>query len=402
MPAFEGEQVVDGVKVSVRAEPGVFPAGAQLQIRRATDVQEQQASEAVQAVRGESKNVAESYTFDIKVLGADGKEVQPTQSQKVKVSFSLPEVADENLQTQVYHVSADEATRELSAESLDVSTQATPETGKQTTAVVETTGFSLYTVEFTYNDLQYVMPGDTQVPLSTILAAVGLAGEVSAAEVSNPELFSASNETGEWVLTARQAFDTTEWLKVTINDVTYEIAVTDSETQTVSYVERHWDGTRVIAESKTHEAKPFPTNSTTIPSGWYVAEGRVQVNSPVSITGDTHLILSNKADGLFPGCSVILAGIYVPRGCTLHIYGQDLGSGDSGTLYVGSQNGAGIGGYPGHEGGDVVVHGGHVQAQGGENCAGIGSSDGGNGGTVTVNGGYDKDAATEQCHRCRR
>ena len=217
-------------------------------------------------------------------------------------------------------------------------------------------------MEFTYNDLQYVMPGDTQVPLSTVISAVGLAGEVSAAEVSNPQLFSASNEAGEWVLTTRQAFGTTEWLKVTINDVTYQIAVTDSETQTVSYVERHWDEVqkKVVAESKTREAKPFPTNSTTIPGGWYVAEGRVQANSRVSIAGDTHLILSNKADGLFPGCTVILAGIYVPRGCTLHIYGQAANSGDSGTLYANSGNGAGIGGYPGHEGGDVVVHGGRA------------------------------------------
>lgn len=291
MPAFEGEQVVDGVRVSASAEAGTFPAGARLRVSKATQAQERQAGEAVGEVRDEGVTVAESHTFDVEVLDANDTPVQPTEGHKVEVSFTQAEVADKNLQTQVYHITEDAATGELAAQNLEATTQPTPETGEPTTVVVQTDGFSLYTVEFTYNDLQYVMPGDTQVPLSTVLAAVGLTGEVSAAKVSNSQLLSASNETGEWVVTAHQAFGTTEWLKVTINDVTYQIAVTDSETQTVSYVERHWDEVqkKVVAESKTREAKPFPTNSTTIPGGWYVAEGSIQVNSRVSITGDTHL-----------------------------------------------------------------------------------------------------------------
>ena len=79
------------------------------------------------------------------------------------------------------------------------------------------------------------------------------------------------------------------------------------------------------------------------------------MNSRVSITGDTHLILSNKVSGLYPGCMMRVSGIYVPRGCTLHIYGQDLNSGDSSYLVVDSWNGAGIGGYSGHEGGNVTA-----------------------------------------------
>ena len=44
------------------------------------------------------------------------------------------------------------------------------------TATAETNGFSLYTVEFTYDNKQYVLPGDSEVELSEILDTVGLTG----------------------------------------------------------------------------------------------------------------------------------------------------------------------------------------------------------------------------------
>ena len=59
------------------------------------------------------------------------------------------------------------------------------------TAIAETDGFSLYTVEFTYDSKQYVLPGDSELALSEILDTVGLTGEVSAVEVSDENLFSA-------------------------------------------------------------------------------------------------------------------------------------------------------------------------------------------------------------------
>ncbi len=87
---------------------------------------------------------------------------------------------------------------------------------------------SAYTVEFTYDGNQYVMPGDSSVRLRAILNEIGLTGEAVAVEISDTTLFSASNATGEWIVTAHRAFDTTEWMKVTINGVVYEIVVTDT------------------------------------------------------------------------------------------------------------------------------------------------------------------------------
>ena len=59
-----------------------------------------------------------------------------------------------------------------------------------------------YTMEFTWDGKQYVMAGDSSVALSEILAALGLTGEVTEVTVSKSALFSASNETGEWIVTA--------------------------------------------------------------------------------------------------------------------------------------------------------------------------------------------------------
>ena len=239
--AFEQSRTVNGVVVTVKAEPGVFPAGAELSVETVPVYQQQQADAAVDEVRDGNQNVAVSYTFDIKVIDPEtGEEYQPAEGQTVSVSFALAEVADENLETQVYHVTEDETTGEMTAESLDVNTETTPETGEETTAVVETDGFSIYTVEFTYNTLEYVLPGGTSVPMSEILTTLDLTGEVTAVEISDTSLFSASNETGEWIVTAHKAFSTTEWMKVTINGVVYEITVTDdpgttTETRTVTW-----------------------------------------------------------------------------------------------------------------------------------------------------------------------
>ena len=228
MIEFDRSIDVDGVKISVKAEPGVFPEDAVLSAETVSDTQQKVVDAAVNEVREEDQIVAASYTFDIKVINAEtGYEYQPDKDQSVSVSFILHEVADENLETQVYHITEDESTGELTAESLNVNTEITLETGDDTTAVVETDSFSIYTVEFTYNDLQYVLSGDASIPMSEILTTLGLTGEVTNVEISNSSIFSASNKTGEWVVTTHQPFFTTEWMKVMINGVMYKITVTD-------------------------------------------------------------------------------------------------------------------------------------------------------------------------------
>ena len=218
---FDQSKTLNGVVVRVQAEAGVFPADAELSVSRVPVMKRREAEEAIEEVRDEDVNVAVSYTFDIKVVDPDTREeLQPAEGQSVSVSFALEEVADENLETAVYHVT--EEAGELTAEELEV-------TGEDTIATIETDGFSIYTVEFTYENLEYVMQGDTSVALSEILAEVGLTGEVMAVEINDESLFSASDESGAWIVTAHRAFSSKEWMKVTINGVVYEITVTDQQ-----------------------------------------------------------------------------------------------------------------------------------------------------------------------------
>ena len=259
-----------------------------------------------------------------------------------------------------------------------------------------------YTVEFTRDGLEYVLPGDTSVAMSEILSALGLPGEVETVEVSNPGLFSASNATGEWVVTAHRTFSTTEWMKVTVGGVTYEIVVTDAELVSVTYIRRDWDESSYTVTERTETASATPVTSTSITWGtdgettWYVVNSDVEMSNRVTVKGTVNLILCD-------GCTMtfnkylydkrIAQGITVLKNNTLNIYGQ---SGDSGILNIASYPAtgtAGIGG--GASCGTINIYGGTITAKGSYSGsggvyvggAGIGSGYHGEGGTVTIYGG---------------
>jgi len=87
---------------------------------------------------------------------------------------------------------------------------------------------SSYTVEFTHKDLQYVLPGGTSVKLAKILDKLEIKGnKITEVECSDNNLFSATNESGEWVINSHKAFHTDEHLYVTIDGTKYNIKVTD-------------------------------------------------------------------------------------------------------------------------------------------------------------------------------
>ena len=235
-PAFHPEPVtMDGVEIKVSADEGVFPESAVFSVNKPKASEEKKIENIIEEERSGTEHVAASYTYDIKVLDADGNELQPEDGQKVEVSFSMAEVSNTNLDTNVYHISED-ASGQLSADVLQISEN-------DDTVTAETDGFSYYTVEFTYDEKQYVMQGDSTVALTDILSFVGVTkvdgsvaedSDITAVSVSDESLFSASNESGEWMVTAHQAFHTDEWMKVTVDVVEYEIVVTDATDVTVS------------------------------------------------------------------------------------------------------------------------------------------------------------------------
>lgn len=136
-PAFSQQAKLDGVTIKVSAGEGVFPEGAKLDVKKVSVAAQKKASDAVDEARDSSKEVATSYTFDIKVLNKNGAEVQPADDAKVNVSFATAEVAKQELTTEVFHI--DDETGK--AESLAVK-----ESG--TTAKVVVDGFSIYVITF--------------------------------------------------------------------------------------------------------------------------------------------------------------------------------------------------------------------------------------------------------------
>ena len=147
--------------------------------------------------------------------------------------------------------------------------------------------------------------------------------------------------------------------------------------ESAPYVERSWNGTQVVSETKTVTAVPVPSNGN-MTSGWYILNSNVTKSGRVeSITGDVHLILGD-------GYSLDVKGLYVPAGTTLTIYGQSAGTG---RLYSHPSGGAAIGGYKDHDNGRIVIHGGIIDAYGYDNCAGIGSNSGRTGDAIFIYGG---------------
>lgn len=386
---FNQSETVNGVVVSVSALPGVFPEGAALSVKRVPTYKQRQAGQAIDEVRDEDQNVATSYTFDIKVIDPETREeYQPGEGNAVAVSFTLSEAADANLETNVYHVTGEAGS--LTAEKLEADVDAGAET-----VTAESDGFSLYTVEFTYNSIEYVMQGGTSVALSDVLSFVGLSGEAEAVAVSDERLFSASDATGEWILTSHQAFTTPEWMKVTINGKVFEIAVTD-KTGNVAYLDDQGE------QQTKDDVTVLTTGDTATLTGWYVVRGTVTIAKRIEVSVEAHLILADGAALIAP------YGIHVGPGNALTIYGQAQNTGNlyinydtathtfNSASYDGQEN-AGIGGNANESAGSITINGGNLKVKGFSSGAGIGGgrygSDGGNiainsGKVLAVSGGY--------------
>lgn len=283
-PPFEQSAVLDGVRITVRSEPGAFPAG---------------------------------------------DELQPAAGCVVSVSFEMAEVADENLETNVYHIADD-----MTAERLDVTAE------DATTAVVETEGFSIYAVEFTYNTLQYVLEGGASAPLAEITTEVGLQGEPTPVCISDESLFCAAYEDGAWVIYSLRPFQTEEWMQVEIGGTTFTIAVTDSSDPVAKIGEEQYN----TLEAAIGAAKVGDTVT--------LLED-VTLSRPLEIANDNTLTLDLNGHTINRALTAPTAG-----GNVITVEGAL-------TLTDGKGGGTITGGNNAHDGGGVVVDGGELVMNGG-------------------------------------
>ena len=114
--AFQQEKEISGVLVTVKADPGVFPTGAKLQVKKVGKAAERKVDSALKEKLLENQeNLLQSMIFDISVLNKDGEEVQPDNTKgEVKVQFSHIPFLEENAEKQisVFHLDSVDATAE--------------------------------------------------------------------------------------------------------------------------------------------------------------------------------------------------------------------------------------------------------------------------------------------------
>lgn len=130
----------------------------------------------------------------------------------------------------------------------------------------------------------YTTEGRAAVPLDDILTAVGLQGKVTEAVSGNENLFSISNETGEWIVHVYCAFADPVWLRIKINDLIYEIAISNlSEIYTLFF--DHGDGSlpevQYVAEGM-NVAVPAPVRDGYVFLSWYSDHSVFDPTAPIT------------------------------------------------------------------------------------------------------------------------
>ena len=232
--AFDESITVDGVKVRVTADAGVFPEGATLKVKKLKGVEREEAREAVDE-KTDGLAIAKEYIFDITILDKEGNEIQPEG--KANISFETSEVADETLEAKVYHVKDNGK-----AEALDVDASGE-------IAQVETGGFSPYSLIFSYTDSSgttksiNLRVGETD-QIGPVLDKIGISnasqdarGGIAEAVSDAPDIVRVyEHEWAGWFLQAVAGDENEHHLTVTFKDG-YEVTVK------VTSHKHHWTAT---------------------------------------------------------------------------------------------------------------------------------------------------------------
>lgn len=159
----------------------------------------------------------------------------------------------------------------------------------------------------------------------------------------------------------------------------YTLQIVPPEPVDLTYLDEHGD------QQSEENYTVIDSATTAWESGWYAAEGEVNLSDRVTVTGDVNLVLKNGA--------VLTAakGVGIPAGASLTIYGQTNTEAAMGQLIATSDNyySDGIGRTNGEDGvGAITIVGGKINATGKNSGAGIaGYETAILGGVVTALGG---------------
>ncbi len=203
-------------------ESACFPMGTQLVVREVTEgaagyAQYYKATEEV--VAGENTEIKAVRFFDIAFVSGT-EEIEPQAPVAVTVTFPYDEDASGEGRVSVLHM-ADGA--EVVAASASVAEDANEVTASFANDEFSVYGFA-YTVDFTYDEYTYRLPGEGSILLSELFAALGIEADVAdveKVEYTDPEqLEIALQEDGDYLITSLKPFETEETLTITLKDGT--------------------------------------------------------------------------------------------------------------------------------------------------------------------------------------
>lgn len=228
-PAFSSEKTVDGVKVKVTADANVFPEGTTMEVKKVNLTSSEK--KLISLKQDSKQSTIKQYSFDITMKNKDGEEIEPDTSKgKIKVSFENELV--KMLSTDVYHLVSS-----TKAETLKLTKSTNKVTG-------ETSSFSTYVIDFTYDSSKiYYLYDDSSVLASKLLAQV-LSSDATIDEskitkvMSNKDYITASESD------PNTTDDVSEGATVTItydgNDYTINVKYTKTDTKATDGTTDAW------------------------------------------------------------------------------------------------------------------------------------------------------------------
>ena len=324
--------VDDGGVESVQAEPDLTDAVDASVMASVDDVDASATSgpDASGTAAGKKTEPMETSDFEVSVDGArirlrsestgdklDDAKVQVSE-RGVKTELGVDEAGSAEL---VRKVAYDASCVTTSGETLPVDVVSIEDTSDSVAVVDEDAEASVsFTVEFRYEGSLFVIEGMSQVPLASVLYAVGIRGMPASADdvtVSNPSLFHVFDDGGTLALGTKQAFKSNEWLLVRIDGKEHLVAVTDAAFVRGGGMDDgvYWwmddEGGLHVRNNSAVETGYFKKNYASA-AAWPWDAYRSEIRT-ISVTGDVRAYYDKSLVGMFSNCpnlvSVSLDGL---------------------------------------------------------------------------------------------
>ncbi|MBO6164513.1 MAG: hypothetical protein J6N77_05630, partial [Lachnospiraceae bacterium] len=226
----------DTYKVTVTySEDAQIPEGAKLSVTEisedSNEYQEFYSKAAEAVLDGQEKAVPFARFFDISIMDGE-EEIQPQAPVDVKIEFIGNVETQSGARFNAVHFA------ENSIDVMDASVQLAAEENHAVEAVsFEAEGFSVYgvtyTVDFTYKNYTFSIPGESSILLSELFEILGIeadVAEVTSVEFTDDDLIRIEQLESDWLLTSLMPFDTDELLTVTTRSgIVYRIDVQDDQ-----------------------------------------------------------------------------------------------------------------------------------------------------------------------------